>query len=183
MPEDGIYYFGIKVSAGANIGIDDIKIEEVSCVPPTTGVANLTSNSAAIKVTDMNAGKWLLSVNDFSFTPEGVMGNVFYGEITAEYTDLENLDSNKEYYYAIKSLCSEDEESSWSEVRTFRTRCSAQSLPMTDGFEYDINCWIFLGEYQNVNQITYPKHVGNYSLSLSKAIVVTPELAVESLAD
>ncbi len=183
VPEDGIYYFGIKVYAGANIGIDDIKIEEVSCVPPTTGVANLTSNSAAIKVTDMNAGKWLLSVNDFSFTPEGVMGNVFYGEITAEYTDLENLDSNKEYYYAIKSLCSEDEESSWSEVRTFRTRCSAQSLPMTDGFEYDINCWIFLGEYQNVNQITYPKHDGNYSLSLSKAIVVTPELAVESLAD
>ena len=49
--KDGVYYFGVKVYAGSNIGLDDIVVQEVTCVPPTTGIANLTSESAAIKIT------------------------------------------------------------------------------------------------------------------------------------
>ena len=183
VPETGVYYFGVYVYAGTSVGIDDIKVQEVSCVPPTTGIANLASNSAAIKITDMSAGKWLLSVNNFMFAPDMVNGNVFYGEITSEYTNLENLDPNTEYYYAIKSLCGEGDESTWSKVETFRTRCSSQSLPFSDGFEYDVNCWTFLGDYEYHNLTTYPKQEGNQSLSALKAIVVTPEFDVESLAD
>ncbi len=183
VPETGVYYLGVYVYASTNIGLDDIKVQEVSCVPPTTGIANLGSNSAAIKITDMTAGKWLLSVNNFMFAPDMVNGNVFYGEVTSEYINLENLDSNTEYYYSIKSLCGEGDESTWSKVETFRTRCSSKSLPFTDGFEYDVNCWTFLGDYEYHNLTTYPKQEGNQSLSTSKAIVVTPELDVETLAD
>lgn len=183
VPKTGIYYFAVKVYADSNIGLDDIRVEEVTCVPPTTGIANLTDSSAAIKVTDMSAGKWLLSVNDFAFSPETVNGNVFHGEITAEYTDLEDLQPNKEYYYSIKSLCGEGDESTWSKVETFRTRCSAYSVPFFDDFEYDVNCWTFLGDYSYHKVVTYPKYNGNQSLSVLKSVVVTPELDVESLAD
>ena len=183
VPETGVYYFGVYVYASTSVGLDDIKVQEVSCVPPTTGIANLASNSAAIKITDMTAGKWLLSVNNFMFAPDMVNGNVFYGEVTSEYTNLENLDPNTEYYYAIKSLCGEGDESTWSKVETFRTRCSSKTLPFSDGFEYDVNCWTFLGDFEYHNLTTYPKQEGNQSLSASKAIVITPELDVETLAD
>lgn len=183
VPQTGTYYFGIKVYAGANIGLDDIRVDEVTCVPPTIGIANLTSTSAAIKIEDLTAGKWMLSVNNFAFSPEVSNGNIFHGEVTAEYTDLENLDPNSEYYYSVKSLCGEGEESTWSKVETFRTRCSAQSLPFSEGFEYDINCWTFLGDYETHNLMTYPKYNGNQSLSASKATIISPELDVESLAD
>ena len=183
VPETGVYYLGAYVYASTSVGLDDIKVQEVSCVPPTTGIANLASNSAAIKITDMTAGKWLLSVNNFMFAPDMVNGNVFYGEVTSEYTNLENLDPNTEYYYAIKSLCGEGDESTWSKVETFRTRCSSKTLPFSDGFEYDVNCWTFLGDFEYHNLTTYPKQEGNQSLSASKAIVITPELDVETLAD
>lgn len=183
VPETGVYYFGVYVYASTSIGIDDIKVQEVSCVPPTMGIANLASTSAAIKITDMTAGKWLLSVNNFMFAPDMVNGNVFYGEVTEEYTNLENLDPNTEYFYSVKSLCGEGEESTWSKVGSFRTRCSEQSLPFSEGFEYDVNCWTFLGDYESHNLMTYPKQEGNQSLFASKAIIVTPEFDVESLAD
>ena len=183
VPETGVYYLGVYVYASTSIGIDDIRVQEVSCVPPTTNIANLASNSAAIKITDMSAGKWLLSVNNFMFAPDMVNGNVFYGEVTEEYTNLENLDPNSEYYYSVKSLCGEGEESTWSKVESFRTRCASQSLPFSDGFEYDVNCWTFLGDYEYHSLTTYPKQEGNQSLSASKAVIVTPELEVESLAD
>ncbi len=183
VPETGVYYFGVYVYASTSIGIDDIKVQEVSCVPPTIGIANLASTSAAIKITDMTAGKWLLSVNNFMFAPDMVNGNVFYGEVTEEYTNLENLDPNTEYFYSVKSLCGEGEESTWSKVGSFRTRCSEQSLPFSEGFEYDVNCWTFLGDYESHNLMTYPKQEGNQSLFASKAIIVTPEFDVESLAD
>ena len=183
VPETGVYYLGVYAYASTSIGLDDIKVQEVSCVPPTVGIANLASTSAAIKVTDMTAGKWLLSVNNFMFAPDMVNGNVFHGEVTSEYTNLENLTPNTEYYYAIKSLCGEDDESTWSKVGSFRTHCSAQSLPFSEGFEYEVNCWTFLGDYEYHNLTTYPKQEGNQSLSASKAIVVSPELDVESLAD
>ena len=181
--ETGVYYLGVYAYASTSIGLDDIKVQEVSCVPPTVGIANLASTSAAIKVTDMTAGKWQLSVNNFMFAPDMVNGNVFHGEVTSEYTNLENLTPNTEYYYAIKSLCGEGDESTWSKVGSFRTRCSAQSLPFSEGFEYEVNCWTFLGDYEYHNLTTYPKQEGNQSLSASKAIVVSPELDVESLAD
>lgn len=181
--KDGVYYFGVKVYAGSNIGLDDIMVQEVTCVPPTTGIANLTSESAAIKITDMTAGMWLLSVNDFAYAPEEVIGNIYYDTISTEYTDLTGLMSNKDYYYSVKSLCGDGDVSAWSKVETFRTRCAALMVPFTEDFEYDVNCWTFLGDYEYHNTITYPKHTGNYSLSASQATIITPEFDTETLAD
>ena len=182
VPEDGIYFFGINVYAGNSVGLDDISIQEINCVPAPTGIANLTSTSAAIKITDMSAGRWVLSVNDFEFVPETSRGNVLYDTVTAEYTDLANLMPNKTYYYAIKSLC-DDEHSSWSEIRTFRTRCSAVSVPFTESFEYGYDCWTFLGDNQYVNTNSSQKVSGNLGLSVTKATIISPELDVTGLAD
>ena len=182
VPEDGIYFFGINVYASNSVGLDDITIQEISCVPPTTGIANLTSTSAAVKITDMSAGRWVLSVNDFEFVPENSQGNVFYDTITDQYTDLVDLMPNKEYYYSVKSLC-DDESSSWSAIRTFRTRCSAVSVPFTESFEYGYDCWTFLGDNQYVSSNSAQKVSGNQGLSVTKATIVSPELDVTSLAD
>ena len=182
VPEDGIYFFGINVYASNSVGLDDITIQEISCVPPTTGIANLTSTSAAIKVTDMSAGRWVLSVNDFEFVPESSRGNVLYDTITDQYTDLAGLMPNKEYYYSIKSLC-DDESSSWSPIRTFRTRCSAVAVPFTESFEYGYDCWTFIGDNQYVNTNSAQKVSGNLGLSVTKATIVSPELDITGLAD
>ena len=181
--EDGVYFFGIDVYASTSAGIDDIIIQEISCAPATTGIANLTSSSASVKITDMSAGKWLLSVNDFEFVPENSRGNVFYDTITSQYTDLSHLMADKEYFYAVKSLCGVDDESSWSSLRTFRTRCSSTAVPFTESFEYGFDCWTFVGENQYVNSNSAQKVSGNLGLGVSKATVITPELDVESLAD
>lgn len=179
---DGDYYFGIKTYSSTNLGIDDIRIGEAGCVPPTASVENLTDSSADVVISSSDAGKWILSVNNFEFAPEDVNGNVFYQTITNPTTKLSGLSSNTTYYYSIKSLC-EGEESSWSRVGTFRTRCAATVVPFTEGFENGYDCWTFMGEDYYVHESPFYKHSGNKGLQCQKARVVLPELDVESLDD
>ena len=179
---DGDYYFGIKIYSSTNLGIDDIYIGEAGCVPPTTDVQNLTSSSADIVITNGDSGKWILSVNNFGFAPENVNGNVYYQTITNPTTSLSGLSPNTTYYYSLKSIC-DGEESSWSRVETFKTRCAATAVPFTEDFENGYDCWTFIGEDYYVHESPFYKHLGNKGLQCQKARAVLPELDVESLTD
>ena len=179
---DGDYYLGIKIYSSTGLYIDDIRIAEAGCVPPTTTVENLTTSGANIVITNANSDKWMLSVNNFEFTPENVNGNIYYQTITEETTSLSGLSPNTLYYYSIKSIC-EGEESSWSRVGTFRTRCAPTAVPFTEGFENGYDCWTFMGEDYYVHESPFYKHSGNKGLQCQKARVVLPELDVESIAD
>ena len=186
VPVAGVYYLAMKVYASDNLGIDDIVVKEVSCIPPTTSVTGLTSSTATIKIDDLTAGEWILSVSNMSFNPEEV-GNILHSTVTSEYTELTELQPNTTYYYSVKSICGEGDESTWSEIRTFKTKCTAVSVPFTEGFEADVDCWTFLGDekYANNPESSYADriHTGLRSLWASKVTLVSPELDVETLAD
>ena len=185
VPKDGVYYICVKAYASSSIGLDNLVVREVYCVPPTTSIVDLMSSSATIQINELDAEKWIVSVSDYDFKATEVKGNILYDTVTSQYVDLQSLQSNTNYYYSIKSLCGEGDESSWSETREFRTKCSALSVPFTEGFEADMNCWTFLGDehYANNPEGVPYKHSGNRALMANKLTMVSPELDVETLTD
>ncbi len=112
-----------------------------SCVPVTdVQVNNITSNSVDVSwtaglITD-NAWQIAYRENGASdWTEAAVYDNPF---------PLTDLTANTAYELRVRTFCSADEQSDWSNTVSFTTECDAIAIPYTMGFESDDdtwNCW------------------------------------------
>lgn len=69
---------------------------------------------------------------------------------------LNNLEANTIYKFAVKSVCSADDESSWSSYGLFTTDCDVVTLPYAYDFETenDFRCWTMLDQTANTGLFT-----------------------------
>lgn len=124
----------------------------VSCPAPTTLTATATETSLELAwVENGSATEWLLKVDDGE-----------YQSVTNPYT-LTGLTANTAYAIQIRALCGAGDTSS-AVSGTYRTLCSTQATPYTEGFTDHTsgeapNCWTTV-----LANGTYPK-IGNNASS------------------
>ena len=127
-------------SFGNNIYIDEIIVENVpSCDNPTSLVASgisssgVTFNWASPAVSPANGYEYYYSTTNV--TPQGAaIGSTAAGITTT--TIASGLLPATTYYFWVRSVCSNTENSAWSNSRVFTTSCVAvTSFPWTEGFE------------------------------------------------
>ncbi len=112
-----------------------------SCVPVTdVQVNNVTSNSVDVSwtaglITD-NAWQIAYRENGTSdWTEAAVYDNPF---------PLTDLTANTAYELRVRTFCSADEQSDWSNTVSFTTECDAFAIPYATGFESSdptLSCW------------------------------------------
>ena len=112
-----------------------------SCVPVTdVQVNNVTSNSVDVSwtaglITD-NAWQIAYRENGASdWTEAAVYDNPF---------PLTDLSANTAYELRVRTFCSADEQSDWSNTVSFTTECDAFAIPYATGFESSdptLSCW------------------------------------------
>ncbi len=115
----GFYLESTQTNSNNSIFVDNIVLSDApSCLPvENISTANLTSSSV-----DIN---WTSSATNF--TVEYGMSGFEHGNgtllenINATTTSLSSLTANTSYDVYVKTICSDDDASVWSEVKTFRT--------------------------------------------------------------
>lgn len=136
VPTTGTYYIGIRTrDYGATVCayIDDIRIEETLCIPPTgVSVGNIDAHSAVVTYS-AKAGNTVEMA--FGTTEETMLDSIFT-VASSPYT-LSNLDQHQTYYFAMRSIVGTDT-SDWTTAASFMTLCEpihVNQLPMSDDFE------------------------------------------------
>lgn len=113
--------------------VDNVKVEALSCVPPSSlGITNKTSSSADIYWTTGGAADWNVEYGPQGFTPgTGTMVNATNDTLT-----LNGLSANSSYDFYVRDSCGVGNVSSWSGPSSFTTACAAvTTLPWSEGFE------------------------------------------------
>ncbi len=130
------------------------------CVTPTAVAAsNVTNSTATISWTENgNATAWTLKYGLAGFDPDNEGTEV---ACTAATKELTGLDAYTSYDVYVKANCTTTDESAWSSVASFRTKCP-------DGGE------IVLGERTSTN--SYLPYYKTYNYSLSEQIYTADEL-------
>lgn len=184
VPESGVYYIGIYGERGEGVLVDNFRVEEAYCVPPTASeVKDITPVSATIEFSSEGAAEWDIKVSIGRFTPEYEDGNVVKMErIKAKQYALTDLISNTEYYYSMRSVC-EGQTSDWSPLYSFRTECQAYEVPWYDPLDNGngLPCWEvpettsdrYVNIDQNRNNSGYSKK-GN-AWKIAKTMIISPE--------
>lgn len=185
---DGVYYLGLKVEvseAADVVAVDNLLLRKVECIPPTESFIERVSAKEAVISWASLAGKWEVKVNSEPFDPSTSVNDMYNDVSTIKSVAVPNLRPNTEYYYAIRSIC-DDKPSDWTRLSSFRTSCTVQDLPVTEGFEdvelVDFLCWSTDGDgsYSRSAQI---RKYGSGALNVNNITFVSPELNVTSLAD
>ncbi|WP_196885010.1 fibronectin type III domain-containing protein [Aureivirga sp. CE67] len=115
--------------------IDAINIENKTCFFPTTIEASeITGNSIKINWNDSEASSYIVEYGLAGFTlGEGMQ------EITSDlFFTAPNLEGSTDYDFYVKSVCSDSEESDFSNKILVRTACSTVTyldLPYSNSFE------------------------------------------------
>ena len=99
--------------------IDDIKVSIIpNCLKPTNLEAALTKGDGSVATLNWKAGK-----NETAWAVEYSLNEDFSDSVYVEVTDstlaLTGLISDSTYYARVKAICSETEESEWSNVISF----------------------------------------------------------------
>ena len=99
--------------------IDDIKVSLIpNCLKPTNLEAALTKGDGSVATLNWKAGK-----NETAWAVEYSLNEDFSDSVYVEVTDstlaLTGLLSDSTYYARVKAICSETEESEWSNVISF----------------------------------------------------------------
>lgn len=142
----GIYYFAIRVNQSASapyyVAFDDFKLDlSPSCIQPTTTApSSLTHQTAVINwntpATPAANGYEYFVTTDTTLVPNTT--TVATGSVGAGITSatIEGLTPTTTYKYFVRSICSETDQSDWSQSTTFTTTCAPiTSLPWNEGFE------------------------------------------------
>lgn len=184
VPESGVYYIGIYGERGSGVLVDNFRVEEAYCVPPTASeVKDITPVSATIEFTSEGAVEWDIKVSIGRFTPEYEDGNVVKMErIKDKQYALTDLIANTEYSYSMRSVC-EGQTSDWSPLYTFRTECQVYDVPWYDPLDNGngLPCWEipettsdrYVAIDQNRNNSGYSKK-GN-AWKIAKTTIISPE--------
>ena len=189
VPTDGVYYVGYHLKQNSTpwlVGMDNLRIRELSCIPPTNStVSQITTNSARIDW-GSTATEWEIKVTGERLSDyNSNVTMVFNDTVTDKFVNVPGLTANAEYFYAIRTLCGETP-SDWSQPKSFRTECDAVTTPYSLDFEdvdmADLLCWNVQGEGASVDRST-TAYAGSGSLSVRSAMLVSPQFVVTSLAD
>ncbi len=193
-PKDGVYYIGVNTETWGisvqqyNSVIDNFSVKEIECAPPVQiKESKITAQSVEIDFHSI-ADVWEVKVVSVNFDPEYGVADVAHDTIREKHYEINGLETNKEYYYSFRSLCSEPSE--WSHVRTFRTICSTFDLPYYDNFDdpelNNIVCWSshFNNEYTSKSEPSnYVAYSGKVSFKMYESMTILPQFNVSSLAN
>ncbi|MCK9453044.1 MAG: choice-of-anchor J domain-containing protein [Bacteroidales bacterium] len=123
---------------GAYIYLDDITIEQIpTCpAPKVLTVANITASSANLGWTEKGeATNWKIEWNaGADFTP-GTGASDGSQAVTTNPYSLTGLAENTTYYWYVKAVCGEGDESYWIGPKTFTTEFGPKTIPYIEGFE------------------------------------------------
>ena len=153
------------------MGIDDIVIDVLpNCIKPANvTVTNITPNTAEINcVAGASETAWTVQYR----TSAEENWTIATTSTTMPYT-LSGLTANTAYEIQVAAVCSETENSDWTNSVAFRTACEVATLPYVDGFEDGIYCWT-VGNMQSTSSSYIPSaysgtsysHNGTYCLRL-----------------
>ncbi|MBR5725562.1 MAG: fibronectin type III domain-containing protein [Muribaculaceae bacterium] len=149
-------YIAIRVpnEGTSNVYIDDVVLGAIpSCLPPSDiAFSGITSDEVTISWVPRNGEyNWNVVV-----VPAGADVSTGTPEMTSTYPyTVSNLQPNTQYDVYVKADCGGGDESSWSPVSTFTTKCVPTStIPYTESFEgYGSgtgtfpNCWTRISTY------------------------------------
>lgn len=132
--------------ARSYIYLDDIQIEEVSCIAPDDSVVmnNLEKDKATFAWTDDENTEWEYYVMpaNTNLKPAGSGTRTKNKTVTNLNTvGGASIVANTEYEFFVRSSCGPGKTSSWVGPYAFRTLCDAQLLPYYQGFENDDPTW------------------------------------------
>ncbi len=140
---DGVYYFGFQAHSDANenqLYVDDILIEVApTCITPEgLQVSNMTTDQAEVTWTSNgDETSWELIYGETGFDP-ATAGETVVVNDTPE-TTLTGLNSGMSYDIYVRAVCSDTDQSAWSDPTSFATLCEATSLPFTQDFNSTAN--------------------------------------------
>ena len=132
-------YIAFRVSNGNGVStmrLDDLVLDYIpTCPRPSSNltITNITANSAQIGWVELgSASEW-----EIDYGPVGHLAGT--GTIVTANTNpftITGLNSNTEYHVFVRSICSANETSSWTDFTLFTTDCGTISvLPYTQDFE------------------------------------------------
>ena len=131
------FYVESTVSnADNNLHIDNVLVEAQSACPKPTEVTAINSTITGTGATiewNANSNEYILAYGTTDDTNTMATVNVIGRTET-----LTGLTPNTAYYVRVRSVCSADEISNWSNAISFRTSCvalTAADLPYTEDFE------------------------------------------------
>lgn len=114
-------------------GIDNLVVSMApACAKPTAvTVSNITETTAEISWTEQGTtNEWTIMLDS---TEISATTNPF---------TLTNLTAATNYTVKVRSICSEEDESDWSNEVSFRTECGTVALPFYESFEDgEFGCW------------------------------------------
>ena len=149
-------YIAIRIpnEGTSYVYIDDVELDLIpSCLPPTDIVlSGITSDAATISWTPRNSEyNWNVVV-----VPSGTDVSTGTPQMTSTYPyTVTNLQPNTQYDVYVQADCGSGDESPWSSVETFTTKCIPTStLPYTESFDGQgsgtgafPNCWTRISTY------------------------------------
>ena len=143
---DYLSVYGYRSSATANLTctrtynrsdmIFNICSEVPSCEwPVDIALADLQPTSATFSWQGSGIG-YETALGEPGFNPDTVASLAgIHQTTTSTSITYAGLNSNSNYDFYVRSYCSTGDTSEWSYVYSFRTPCTASSLPYTEGFE------------------------------------------------
>ena len=160
-----------------------IYCEASNCIRPNTlTVSNVGENDAEISwISAGSESSW-----EVQYMAAGDPDWTSYGTSNATTMTLTNLIANTPYQVRVRSVCSAEDYSIWSEILSFRTSCgtiSVATTPWTEGFENSVDdpdCWISAST-AFYNNHTFPHieptasiaHSGSKALEIAFGNIVT----------
>ena len=193
-PEDGVYYIGINIDTwGISYQqyysvIDNFSVKEIECAPPVqVKIAKITSQSAEVDFHSI-ADVWEIKVASVNFDPEYGVADIVDDTIRNQHYEIKGLQTNKDYYFSLRSLCAETSE--WSHVKSFRTICSTFELPYYEDFEdpelNNILCWnsYLNNEYTSKSEVSAVEtYEGKVAFKMYESMTILPKFNVSSLSN
>lgn len=151
------------------VWIDDVEVSAMPACPqpaPTRIKSQLISGNTADLVWMPIADRYevLVGMHGFDISSEEGVSYV----VDTAYVHLVNLLPGTEYDYYIRSLCSADESSDWTSVRSFTTACLAPIGSVFD-FEDKANTYLIDGttlRMENCWKVTYTGTSNSYKPQL-----------------
>ncbi len=143
VPNDGVYYVafhGKSVADQDALMMDDFSIMETpNCLQPTDlSASNITATQADLSWTEGGTETaWNIEYGDAGFT----QGQGTTVSLTTNSYTLTGLSPNTSYDYYVQADCGNGDTSSWAGPFSFTTLCDVQSLPYTQDFDADNDCW------------------------------------------
>lgn len=146
-PATDDYWLGFQMENNGSsyyIYLDDITIEEVAIIPPTSiTVSNIAQTTATMNI-ESNSNMWQIVID--TIAEEVTYGRIYNDVATTSTVNLTDLVSGTTLYYAVRSINGTDT-SDWSTTQSFNTMCYATVPPFADDFEDGIYGNVLAGCY------------------------------------